>query len=153
MVKRHYPDHPVVGVGAVILRGGEILLLQRGNEPARGQWTIPGGVVEVGESLDAALLREIKEETGLEAGENWLIDVVDQVHHDKGGKIEYHYVIIDYVVAAKGEPKASSDAAALKWVALDEVENQDLTSSFRRFFIKNKKRLATETAEKANRQF
>lgn len=145
MVKRRYPDHPVVGIGAVILRRGEILLLQRGNEPAFGQWTIPGGVVEVGEGLDAALRRETKEETGLAVREVEFIDIVDQVHYDKAGKVEYHYVIIDYVVKTNGTPKASSDAAALKWVPLTEVEGYDLTPSFRRFFVKNRKKLEAGT--------
>lgn len=141
MVKRLYPTQPVVGVGAIILREGKILLEQRGNEPARGQWTIPGGVVEVGESLEDAVIRETFEETGLEAKNPCLIDVVDQVHRDKEGKIEYHYVIIDYIVKAKGEPKPASDAATLKWVLLSEVEGYDLTPSFRRFFIQNKEKL------------
>jgi 8-oxo-dGTP diphosphatase len=141
MVKRLYPDQPVVGVGAIILSEGKMLLEKRGNEPARGQWTIPGGVVEVGESLEDAVRRETREETGLEVEEAALIDVVDQVHFDKAGKIEYHYVIIDYTVKAKGEPKAASDADQLKWVPLGEVEAYVLTPSFRRFFVKNKKKL------------
>ena len=141
MVKRLYPTQPVVGVGAIILREGKILLEKRGNEPARGQWTIPGGVVEIGESLEAAVLRETREETGLEVNVASLIDVVDQVHLDKAGKIEYHYVIIDYIVRALGEPKAASDADQLKWVPLGEVEAYDLTPSFRRFFVKNKNKL------------
>ena len=141
MVKRLYPTQPVVGVGAIILREGKILLEQRGNEPARGQWTIPGGVVEVGESLEDAVRRETKEETGLGVESASLIDVVDQVHRDKEGKIEYHYVIIDYVAKVTGEPKAASDAEALKWVPMSEVEAYDLTPSFRRFFVKNKKKL------------
>lgn len=147
MVKRLYPTQPVVGVGAIILREGKILLEKRGNEPARGQWTIPGGVVEVGESLEAAVLRETEEETGLHGEIVGLIDVVDQVHRDKEGKIEYHYVIIDYTVKAKGEPKPASDAAALKWVTLGEVEGYDLTPSFRRFFIQNKKKLQTAATQ------
>ncbi len=142
MVKRLYPDHPVVGVGAIVLKPGKILLEKRGNEPAKGQWTIPGGVVEVGESLEEAVLRETSEETGMEAENPKLIDVVDQVHRDLEGKIEYHYVIIDYVVRIKsGEPKPSSDAADLKWVPMEEVEGYDLTPSFRRFFVKNKQKL------------
>jgi 8-oxo-dGTP diphosphatase len=141
MVKRLYPTQPVVGIGAIVLRQGEILLEQRGNEPARGQWTIPGGVVEVGESLENAVRRETKEETGLTVESANLIDVVDQVHLDKQGKIEYHYVIIDYIVKATGEPKAASDAEALKWIPISEVEGYDLTPSFRRFFVKNKKKL------------
>jgi len=142
MVKRLYPDQPIVGVGAIILRDSEILLEKRGNRPAQGQWTIPGGVVEVGESLEHALARETKEETGLDVESDELIDVVDQVHLDKENQIEYHYVIIDYVVKVKvGEPRPGSDANALKWVSLNEVEGYDLTPSFRRFFVKNKEKL------------
>jgi ADP-ribose pyrophosphatase YjhB (NUDIX family) len=99
-------------------------------------------VVEVGESLQNALLRETKEETGLDVKSATLIDVVDQVHIDKNRKIEYHYVIIDYIVKVKpGEPKTGSDADDLKWVSLGEVEAYDLTPSFRRFFVSNKKKL------------
>ncbi len=143
MVKRLYPTQPVVGVGAIVLRGGKILLEQRGNEPALGQWTIPGGVVELGESLENAVRRETKEETGLEVQFEEFIDIVDQVHFDRACKIEYHYVIVDFVVEAKGEPKAASDAKALRWVDLSEVEAYDLTPSFRRFFVKNRKKLET----------
>jgi mutator protein MutT len=142
MVKRRYPDHPVVGVGAIVLRNGKMLLEKRGNEPARGQWTIPGGVVEVGEALEKAVVRETKEETSLDVHDPKLIDAVDQVHLDGEGKIEYHYVIVDFTVTATGEPKAGSDADELKWVPIEEVENYDLTPSFRRFFVKNKQKLA-----------
>jgi mutator protein MutT len=141
MVKRLYPDHPVVGVGAIILRQGKMLLEKRANEPAKGQWTIPGGVVEVGESLQDAVLRETEEETGLKGEKPELLDVVDQVHRDKAGRIEYHYVIIDYIVRASGEPKAASDADELRWVQISEVENFDLTPSFHRFFKKNRSKL------------
>lgn len=143
MVTRHYPEQPVVGVGAIILRGDKILLEKRGNEPARGQWTVPGGVVEVGESLEDAVVREAKEETSLDVSNPRLIDVVDQVHIDKDGKIEYHYVIVDFALESVGEPEASSDADELNWVLLNEVEEYELTPSFRRFFVKNKKRLKT----------
>ena len=141
MVKRLYPDQPVVGVGAIILHSGKILLEKRGNEPARGQWTIPGGVVEVGENLQDAVARETQEETDMQVQDSSLIDVVDQVHLDKTGKIEYHYVIIDYIVKATGTAKAASDADELKWVPIEEVETSDLTPSFRRFFVKNKDKL------------
>jgi 8-oxo-dGTP diphosphatase len=148
MVKRRYPTQPVVGVGAIIMRPGEILLEQRGNEPAREQWTIPGGVVEVGESLETAVRRETKEETGLEVQDIRLIDVVDQVHHDRQGIIEYHFVIIDYVVNVKpGESRPASDAKDLKWVSLEKVESYDLTPSFRRFFVANKEKLKTTSFE------
>ncbi|MCW4009284.1 MAG: NUDIX hydrolase [Candidatus Bathyarchaeota archaeon] len=141
MVKRRYPKQPVVGVGAVILQAGKLLLAKRGNHPAKGEWTIPGGGVEVGESLEEAVLRETFEETGLAASEPRLVDVVDQVHLDDEGKIEYHYVIIDYAVKVTGEPKADSDADELRWVPLEEVETYELTPSSRRFFTKNKKQL------------
>lgn len=142
MVKRLYPEQPVVGVGAVILHEGKILLEKRGNNPARGQWTIIGGIVEVGESLEDAVRRETKEETGLDVESMILIDVVDQVHLDREGKIEYHYVIIDYIVKVKpGEPNASSDAEELKWVPLCGVEAYDLTPSFHRFFVRNRTKL------------
>ena len=141
-MKRVYPKQPVVGVGAVILKQGKILLEKRGNEPAKGQWSIPGGAVEVGESLEEAVIRETKEETGLEAQSPCFIDVVDQVHLDDKGKIQFHYVIIDYLVSVKqGIPKPASDADALKWVFLSQVEDYDLTPSFRRFFVKNRKKL------------
>jgi len=147
MVKRLHPDQPVVGVGAIILREGKILLEKRGKDPARGQWTIPGGVVEVGEHLEDAVRRETKEETGLDAESAILIDVVDQVHLDKENKIKYHYVIIDYIVKVKpGEPKASSDAEELDWVPLSGVEAYELTPSFRRFFAKNKTKLEAAIA-------
>jgi 8-oxo-dGTP diphosphatase len=148
MVKRRYPECPVVGIGAIILQDGCILLEKRGNEPAKGEWTIPGGAVEAGEALIDAVIRETKEETGLTVQNPELIDVVDQVQLDKEGKVEYHYVIIDYTVTVKaGQPKAQSDAADLKWVPLNEVESYDLTPSFRRFFVQNKQKLATAAAK------
>ena len=147
-MQRRYPTQPVVGVGAIILHPGEILLEQRGNEPARGQWTIPGGVMELGESVEEAVRRETKEETGLTVNSIRLIDVVDQVHLDKEGRIEYHYVIIDYVCkVAPGEPQAASDAKSIKWVPLGEVEAYDLTPSFRRFFVQNKRKLLEFSSE------
>jgi mutator protein MutT len=141
-LKRVYPDHPVVGVGALILREGKILLEKRSNEPAKGKWSIPGGVVEVGEPLEEAVIRETLEETGLTVEKPRLVDVVYQIDRDSEGKVKYHFVIIDYLVKVKsGEPAAASDAEELRWVALGEVEAYDLTASFRRFFVKNKKKL------------
>jgi mutator protein MutT len=141
-LKRLYPDQPVVGVGALILSEDRILLLKRKNEPARGKWSIPGGVVEVGESLEDAVVRETKEETGMDVEAPRLIDVVYQVDLDADGRVKYHFVIIDYLVKiTHGEPQATSDAEDARWVAVDEVENYDLTPSFRRFFKKNRKKL------------
>jgi 8-oxo-dGTP diphosphatase len=147
-LKRIYPDHPVVGVGALILQEGKILLEKRKNQPAKGKWSIPGGVVEVGEPLEEAVIRETLEETGLTVEEPRLVDVVYQVDRDEDGKVKYHFVIIDYLVKVKnGESAAASDAEELRWVALGEVETYDLTASFRRFFVKNKKKLEDASAK------
>jgi ADP-ribose pyrophosphatase YjhB (NUDIX family) len=141
-MKRLYPDQPIVGVGAVIVKEGKIALIKRGNEPSKGKWTIPGGIVELAESPDVAVMREAKEETGLEADKPTLLDVVSNVDLDEQGKVKYHYVIIDYLVHVKsGTAKASSDAAELHWVPFEEVENYNLTASFRLFFRNNREKL------------
>jgi len=141
-VKRLYPDQPVVGVGAVIINQGKIALIKRGNEPARGKWTIPGGLVELGESPEQAVVRETREETGLGVDNPSLMDVVSQVNLDEKGKIKYHYVIIDYLVHMKaGTAQAASDAVELRWVPFGEVEGYDLTASFRLFFRQNRKKM------------
>jgi 8-oxo-dGTP diphosphatase len=137
-----YPKKPVVGVGAVILEGDKILLEQRKNEPSKGKWSIPGGLVELGERMEDAVAREVKEETGLEVNEPRLIDVVNYVSYGERGAVIYHYVIVDYLVTVmRGKPKAASDAAALKWVPFNELEQYDLTESFRLFFERNRPKL------------
>jgi 8-oxo-dGTP diphosphatase len=141
-MKRLYPDQPVVGVGAVIVHDGKIVLIKRGNEPSKGKWTVPGGLVELAESPEAAVVREGKEETGLEVENPDLIDVVSNVDLDDQGKVKYHYVIIDYLVHVRtGEAKAASDAAELRWVLFGEVEELNLTASFRLFFRHNREKL------------
>jgi len=142
-MKRLYPDQPVVGIGAVIIKEGNIALIKRSNEPSKGKWTIPGGLVELGENLEAAVIRETKEETCLDVEYPSLIDVVDNVDLDEQGKIRYHYVIIDYLVHVRsGKIQAASDAAELFWVPLNEVENYNLTASFRLFFRNNREKLS-----------
>lgn len=141
-MKRLYPNQPIVGVGAVIVNQGKIVLERRGSEPSKGKWTIPGGLVELGESLEDAVIRETEEETCLDVENPCLIDVVDNVDLDVNGKVKYHYVIIDYLVHIRGgRLKASSDAADLRWVPFEEVENYDLTASFRVFFRQNREHL------------
>ena len=142
-MKRLYPDQPIVGIGVVIVHGEKIVLIKRSNEPARGKWTIPGGLVELGEPIENAVIREAIEETCLEVDNPLLVDVVGQVEHDSEGKIKYHYVIIDYLVHVRGGTiLAASDAAELRWVPFDEVEGYDLTASFRLFFRNNRKKLS-----------
>jgi len=141
-LKRLYPDQPLVGVGAVVISGGKILLEKRKNEPGKGKWSIPGGLVDLGESPEQAVIREVKEETCLAVDAPRHIDVVSDVSLDENGKIKYHFVIIDYLVTLKrGEVKAASDAEALEWVPFSEVEAYDLTRSFRAFFRRNRQSL------------
>jgi len=141
-LSRLYPNRPIVGVGAIIIENGRILLEKRKNDPGRGKWSIPGGLVELGESLEQTVMREVKEETGLVVAAPELIDVINQTTLDESGKVKYHFVIVDYVVKLKGgTARAASDAAELEWVLIDEVEQKDLIRSFRGFFEKNRRRL------------
>ena len=141
-MSRQYPKRPVVGVGAVILEGDKILLEKRKNMPSKGKWSVPGGLVELGESVENAVVREVKEETGLDVYAPRLVDVVTYVSMGERGAVMYHYVIIDYLVSVKGgKAKAASDADALKWVLFNEVEEYDLTESFRQFFRRNRQKL------------
>jgi mutator protein MutT len=149
LVKRLYPKQPIIGVGAVIIKDGKILLEKRKNEPGKGKWSIPGGLVELGESVEQTVIREVKEETGLEVEKPEHIDVVDNVVRDNNSEIKYHFVIIDYFVKLKGGTmKATSDAEELRWVTFDEVEKYDLTITFRAFFQRNRQKL-----EKLNSYF
>ena len=146
-MKRLYPDQPVVGIGAVVLNERKIILIERGNEPSKGKWTIPGGLVELGETPEQAVIREAKEEINLDVENPTLIDAVSNVDIDENGKIKYHYIIIDYFVHVKnGIAKASSDAADLRWVPFDEVEKYNLTASFRLFFKNNRRKMETASS-------
>ena len=141
-MSRQYPKKPVVGVGAIILDGDQILLEKRKNAPSKGKWTVPGGLVDLGESMEQAVIREVKEETSLEVYDPRLVDVVNYISLDEKGAVMYHYVIVDYLVTVKdGKLKAASDADALKWVPFSEVEEYDLTESFRLFFQRNRQKL------------
>lgn len=141
-MKRLYPNRPIVGVGAVIICNGKILLEKRKSEPGKDKWTIPGGLVELGESAEQTVVREVKEETSLEVEEPELIDVVNSVTLDENGRIKYHFVIVDYFVELKsGTLKAEDDAAELRWITFDRVESYSLTKSFREFFQRNRQML------------
>ena len=142
ILRRMYPSQPVVGVGAVILRKGAILLERRNNDPGKGKWSIPGGVVELGENVYQAVKREVKEETGLTVEVKRLIDVVDSITLDDKNAVKYDFVIIDFLVDVKeGKLFPASDALDLKWVPFNQVEKYGLTDSFREFFEKNKELL------------
>jgi 8-oxo-dGTP diphosphatase len=116
MLQREFPIAPLVGVGAVIVHEGRVLLVQRGREPMKGRWTIPGGLVEIGEALDAAVVRETREETGLEVEPIELVELLDRIHREEG-RVRYHYVIADYLCRLVGGTLAAADdAAAVRWV-------------------------------------
>lgn len=116
MVEREFPLAPLVGVGGVVVQENRVLLVQRGTEPLKGRWTIPGGLIDVGESLREAVIREVKEETGLVVEPVELIELLDRIHRD-GERVRYHYVIADYLCRVTGGTLgAASDAAAVRWV-------------------------------------
>ncbi|MGB7217199.1 MAG: NUDIX hydrolase [Vicinamibacterales bacterium] len=107
-------------MGAVIVDGDRVLLVKRGREPLKGQWSLPGGAVDVGETLEQAIAREVKEETGLDVLVGPLVEVVDRIHRDASGRAEYHFVIIDYLCrVAGGRAAAGSDADDVLWVEYD----------------------------------
>lgn len=107
---------PLVGVGAVIVHQGRVLLVRRGTEPLRGRWSIPGGLIEVGEMLREAVVREVREETGLEVEPLELVELLDRIHRE-GERVRYHYVIADYLCRVTGGAlKAASDAEEVRWV-------------------------------------
>jgi mutator protein MutT len=117
-----FPDAPVVGVGAVVVRDGKALIVRRGHEPRKGEWSLPGGRVELGESLEDATRREIREETGLEVDVGPLVEAFDRVHR-LDGRIRYHFVILDYLcVPRAGEARAGDDAEDVAWVTAEELD-------------------------------
>ncbi|MEM2092753.1 MAG: NUDIX hydrolase [Candidatus Bathyarchaeia archaeon] len=142
MVKRLYPAQPVVGVGAIIVCDGRLLVGKRRSEPGKGKYSVPGGLVELGESPEQAVIREIREETGLEAESPELVDVVNKIVKDENGAIKFHFVIIDYFVKVKGgKLRAADDAEDLKWVPLEELEQYNITDTLREFLRNNMDKL------------
>lgn len=127
-MSREYPDYPRVGVGAVILHTGRVLLVRRGGQPSAGKWTLPGGLVEVGETTHAAIEREIREECGIDIRVAGLAGVVDRIVPDADGRVRYHYVLVDYLAYAESEDVvAGSDAAECRWVDVSRVGELDVT--------------------------
>jgi 8-oxo-dGTP diphosphatase len=120
---REYPAQPVVGVGAVVVRGGRALIVKRRHEPRQGEWSLPGGLLHLGESLSDAARREVKEETGLDVYPEAIIETFDRVHRDPDGRIRFHFVIIDFVCESRdGDAVAGSDADAVAWATAGELD-------------------------------
>jgi len=152
-LSREYPERPVVGVGGVVIENGRALLIRRGSEPLLGQWSIPGGTLELGESLERGVIRELEEETGLTVRLVEMIEVFDRIYEDEaaggGEPLEssnsagkkkgprYHYVIIDYLCERiDGEAKAGSDVTDVAFAGEDELENFGLTETATRILRK-----------------
>ena len=126
---RTYPAFPIPAVGAVIVDHDRVLLIQRGQAPAKGKWTIPGGAIEVGESPEEALIREIQEECGLTITIQSIVEVINKVIRDEQGNIRYHYIILDYLAYCPQDEslKARSDVINAHWVPLQELAKYDTT--------------------------
>jgi 8-oxo-dGTP diphosphatase len=126
---REYPERPLVGVGGVVIAGGRTLLIKRGSAPLEGQWSIPGGMLELGESIAEGVRRELAEETGIEARVLELIEVFERVIPGEAGRTRYHFVILDYLCEmVSGEAKAASDVTDVAWAREDELEGFQLTA-------------------------
>jgi ADP-ribose pyrophosphatase YjhB (NUDIX family) len=126
--RRRYPASPVVGVGALIFRGGKILLVERGKPPLKGMWSLPGGALETGETLEDGLLREVYEETGLKIKPVRLATVFERILRDPEGRTEYHYVLIDYVCRVTGgKATPASDVSSLAWAGPRDLRKYRLT--------------------------
>jgi ADP-ribose pyrophosphatase YjhB (NUDIX family) len=125
---RQYPKRPILGVGAVIFAGDAILMVERGKEPLRGYWSLPGGAVETGERLSEAVAREVFEETSLMVEVGPLVEVFERLIPDADGNTEYHYVLLDYLCrVVAGTPEAGDDSSAVAWVRREELRTLLIT--------------------------
>jgi 8-oxo-dGTP diphosphatase len=122
-MRRDYPDRPFLGVGAVIVEANRVLLVRRINPPLQGEWSIPGGLVETGETTRDAVVREVLEETGLQVEVTALVEVFERILRDEQSRVEYHYVLLDYACRiVSGKAQASSDVDQVCWSKVDELE-------------------------------
>jgi 8-oxo-dGTP diphosphatase len=127
-VSREYPDDPRVGVGAVVLHQGRVLLVRRGGPPAAGKWSLPGGLVNIGETTVDAVRREVEEECAIKIRVGDVVGVIDRIVRDAAGHVRYHYVIVDYLADADSDAVApGSDAADCRWVEAERVGELDVT--------------------------
>lgn len=128
-MRREYPEAPIVGVGAVILQENQlhekqVLIIQRGQEPLKGEWSLPGGALELGETLQQGIRREVLEETGLIVEPLQIVEVFDRIVHDEAGAVRFHYVLVDFLCSVTGGTLCcASDAAAARWISRAELNS------------------------------
>jgi len=131
--RREYPEHPLVGVGAVVIDKGKILLVRRAFDPGAGKWSVPGGLVELGEKLSEACVRETEEETGIKVKVLELINGFDMIEKEDSGKAKYHYVLVEFLVKPiGGEEKPNAEVTEMKWFTREETKNLDMTRTARK---------------------
>jgi len=137
MGRRDYPERPLIGAGAVIVRGNQVVLVRRGRPPLAGEWSIPGGVVKLGETLRQAAEREAREETGLEIEAGEVLEVFESITPDAAGKTCYHYVIVDFLCGLKsGELRAGGDALEAKWCRAEELAEMRVSEPATKVILK-----------------
>jgi len=129
-MKRSYPEQPIAGIGAVIVDAGRALLVRRATEPLKGEWSVPGGMLELGEKLRDGVRREALEETGLIVEPGEVLDVFDSILTDDRGRTEYHYVLVDYLCRPiSGEATAGTDVSDVRWVCEENLPSMHLRAS------------------------
>ncbi len=145
---REYPSRPICGVGVVVRKDDAVLLIQRGNPPRRGDWGLPGGALELGETLRDAAQREVREECGIEIVLDDVIDAVDIILHDDAGNVQYHYALVDFSATyVSGDLRAASDVLDTRWVSLSELSAFPLPEMTRQVIgkaIKHRTRMNTD---------
>jgi 8-oxo-dGTP diphosphatase len=123
-MRREYPEAPIVGVGAIVIQESRVLLIQRGQEPLKGEWSLPGGALELGETLEEGVRREVLEETGLVVEPVQLVELLDRIVRDPQGAVRFHYVLADFLCRVNGGALCcASDAADARWVAREELNS------------------------------
>jgi 8-oxo-dGTP diphosphatase len=129
---REYPTRPICAVGVVVCKDDSVLLIQRGNPPRRGAWSLPGGAVELGETLRESARREVREECGIEIALGALIDAIDLMQSDEAGQLQYHYVVLDFAaVYVEGNLNAASDVLQARWVSANDLDAYELPAKTR----------------------
>jgi ADP-ribose pyrophosphatase YjhB (NUDIX family) len=125
---RRYPKRPILGIGALVFEEGRILLIERGHDPLKGFWSLPGGALEVGETLEEGVAREVREETGLIVRPLGVVEIYQRIMRDAAGRPEYHYVLVDFICRVEGGTlAAASDVSRAEWVAPEQLSSYNIT--------------------------